>query len=409
MINPIKIKNHLVLSGLLILLVSSAVTAGAAGFTWPWQVYDPWPHSSDLPVTPLDHPDLEERATIIGNDNNSGFHFAVFGDQRILADGEWQEMITHINRINRAGPPLSFLLDTGDIIWSGRYGDQYAKLKEILAPVRELPYLVCLGNHEVCNNREELARHHSAAFLSYLDPSITPERFYYQKQIGRIRFIFLDTNDLVYGDDGSLKESTSPVPGSRAEVQMAWLTARLAEQGGEEHFESLATVVVMHHPFIQTAKKHRSSAKSLWKYRYAGRTLPDILLDGGVDLILTGHTHTYERYLLERHDKRQMHIVNLSGRPRRGWLRLGEKTRKAHDISGDEMEWLTRKGWSDLTGWQITQVEVMAENESDQFGLFSVDQQGVFTLKLFFLDGEAEAGIRQTEPVVLRRTDHNNE
>jgi len=384
------------------LMLALTISPAASAITWPWEVPDPWPHSSNVPVATLDHPNLIERTTSIGADPAHAFHFVVFGDQRILADGEWQEMISYIDQIDETEFPLSFMLDTGDIVWSGNYSDQFSMLRDILSPVKDLPYLVSLGNHETKNNSSPEARENSAAFLAYLDPMITKDRFYYQKQIGQVRFIFLDTNDLVYGDDGSAAGATEPLPGSRAEAQMAWLVEQLGSEPIETAKSFSSTVVVMHHPFIQSSKKHRSSSIALWEYAYQGRTLPDILLDGGVKMILVGHTHTYERYLLERNDGRQMHLVNLSGRPRTGWLRFGERDRRAHDISGEEADWLTEAGWRGLDRWEIGQVEVMAEDETDQFALFSVDNEGSLTLNMFYLDDEMAAGWRRSKPVRLR-------
>ena len=372
---------------LAVLLSALFVTAPrAAAFTWPWEG-SPWPKSSDNPVAPLDHPSLETTLGRIDWDVRGGFQFTVLGDQRALADGEWQDLMEAMSRARPAFDRLLFMLDTGDIVDDGQHADQFGMLREILGPLREVPYLVGLGNHEVRNNRKPAARANASRFLSSLDPGLSEEAMYYRKDVGPVRFLFLDTNDLVYGDDGGRENHTAPLAGSRAEAQMEWLVGQLAEP--EESWGS--TVAVLHHPFVQSSEKHRGHALSLWNYMYKGRTLPDILADGGVDLVLAGHTHTYERFLLEREeDGRRMWFLNVSGRPRTSFLWIGDGPRRSRDISGHERKWLTRAGWN-LAGWSVTQVE--NRNDADQFALLTVDGAGRITLEMFFLDGEGPDGL----------------
>jgi hypothetical protein len=362
-------------------------------FTWPWDRHGPWPCKSEIPVRQCALPTLEERLAEGGLDPHEGFCFACFGDQRALADGEWQELIGHISTLRCEGEPILFALDTGDIVDSGAHCDQFDHLAGILAPLDSIPYLVAVGNHEVDNNRDPLAREFLAAFLASMDSVITPERFYYKKEIGPLRLICLDTSDMVYGDKGFADWSDSLQPGLRAAEQFAWLAAELADTTWKG-----STIVAAHHPLIQSSRKHRKQAQALWSYRYQGRTLPDMFLDGGVNLVISGHTHTYERFRLRREDGRELHIVNLSGRPRTSFLWKGDGRRRAKEIAGTEIEWLADKGWRDLEGWRIFQEEAMVEDEADQFGLFTVDPGGDIWLEMFFLDEDRPDGLRQEMP-----------
>ncbi len=366
------------------------------GFTWPWARSGPWPHKSTIPVKMLALPTLEERLAAGAIDPDQGFCFAAFGDQRSLADGEWQELIKHISVLHCEEEPILFVLDTGDIVDDGSHCNQFDLLAQILAPLDSIPYLLAVGNHEVDNNRDPIAREFLAAFLTELDPEISSERFYYKKEVGPLRMIFLDSSDMIYGDGGMLEDPTTPLPGSRAEAQFVWLEEQLADTSWEG-----STLVAIHHPLIQSSKKHRDQAKALWSYRYKGRTLPDMLLDGGVDLIISGHTHTYERFRLRREDGREMQLVNLSGRPRTAFLWKGDGRRRAQDVAGNELSWLAEEGWRDLEGWRIFQEEAMLEDEADQFGLFAVDPGGEIWLEMHFLDDERPDGIRQTMPQKL--------
>lgn len=365
----------------------------------------PWPKSSQTAVTPLGHPTIEEKIARLGGVKGD-YRFVVFGDQRALADGEWQQLVDHAARISRSDDALMFILDTGDIVDNGSYSDQFAALKEILRPVSHLPYLVGIGNHEKNDNKNPEALENTAAFLEYLDEEFSSSRMYYRKDIGSARFLFMDTSDMIYGDAGEGR-GEGMVHGSRAGAQMEWLIDELADCADDP---GGATILVMHHPIVQSSKKHRAQSAYLWGHSYAGKTVAEILLDGGVDLILTGHTHTYERFVISDQDRRTMQLVNISGRPRGGLMWLGPLgrlwgggvTRRAADIAGREGDWLSSRGWEIPSGWSISQADAMRGDESDQIGIFTVEEDGGILLEMAFLDEEAPAGLRRTAAVRIK-------
>lgn len=386
------------LAGAVALLWAAPVPA----VDWPWESdkYD-WPDGSDLAVEPLDRP-TAEAAVAEAAAAGAPFRFAVFGDQRAMADGEWQELLRRIVEWERDHGDLAFLIDTGDIVNDGRHTNQFHRLTtEILAMAPELPYLVGVGNHEVHNNEDPAARAHTAAYLRALDPRFSAERMYYRKDLGGVAFLFLDTNDLVYGDAGERGACPpEPEPGSRAATQMEWLAAQLAETRAAE---PKLVIAVLHHPFVQSSAKHRESAASLWNLRVDGTPFVDLLVDGGVDVVLTGHTHTYERFRLDREDGARLDVVNLSGRPRGSAFGLGAGLRRARDIRGEERERLADRGWKGLEPWAITQVEWLPKDEeADQFAVFTVEPGGGLTMEVRFLDEEGVDGTRANETVRLR-------
>jgi hypothetical protein len=366
--------------------------APAEGVRWPWNKNAPWPSSSEQPVVPLGHPPVESDP--IG----AGYRFVAYGDQRALADGEWQEMISRIVELEQAEGKIAFVLDSGDIVANGRHADQFRFLSDLLEPIDHIPYLLGVGNHEVDNNRSREAREHAAAFFSYLDPDFSPDRMYYRKDLGAATFLCLDTNDLVYGEHADRKRCPPTVdPESREGLQMKWLDEQLASLDDDP---ARPTIVAMHHPPVQTSGKHRETSASTWNVTHDGRRLIDVLADGGVDVIVTGHTHTYERFRLTRDDGREIDVVNISGRPRDGVLWVGSGSRRARDIRGREDEWLEEKGWTGLDRWDVSQEEVMLESdEANQFAVFDLESDGSLFLQAFFLDDEAPGGLRRGERV----------
>ena len=361
-------------------LLAAAATAGAGD----------WPETADRPVEPLDHVTLEQRLSAGDVDPDAGYSFVVFGDQRAQADEGWQGLIAGIADLPPAEQPL-FIIDTGDIVKAGKYSDQFCHLRDdILSPVRHIPYLVGVGNHELEHNRGRIGLENSARFLSYLDPAISPDRFWYQKIVGPVRYIFLNSADFAVGDDGLQEDLLQPQPGSRAQAQMAWLDERLRETGDWK-----TTVVISHYPFLQTSKSHRGEARAQWLYAYRGRRLVDRLVDGGVDMVLCGHTHTYERFTLTRADGRGLALVNVSGKPHGLVWPFKGAMRRAKDIRGRESDKLDSYGFRALDGWTIVQEDVMLKaDDANQFVRFVVDADGGITGRVHYLDDDAPGGWR---------------
>lgn len=366
------------------------------GFTLPWKVGHPWPDSSDHPVAALDHRSLAEAVAELPGGPEAGFRMAIFGDQRALADGEWQEIMGLIAARAEADSRLLCMLDTGDIVFNGRHSDQFAMFADILAPARDLPYLLTVGNHEVKNNHEPSARANTVACVGYLDPEFSTERMYYEKRIGRMRLLVLDSNDLVYGDDGEADPEEPTALGPRAEAQWRWIVHALAEPEAPGQ----VTVVAIHHPLVQSSKMHRDAAIALWNRRVDGRGLPEIFLDGGVDLVLTGHTHTFEHFRLERGDA-GFDMINVSGRPRTAVLWFGASRRKARDWRGTELIEMADEGWEQLEGWSVSQVDAMLDDEANQFLILDLPSAGAPSYRVHYLDEDAPDGQRVSAPRIL--------
>lgn len=341
-----------------------------------------WPRTSRNPIVPLPHPTVASRVATLTPDVSHGYSFVAFGDQRALIGSELRRLIRSVDSVSARDARVLFLVDTGDIVDNGSLNDQFGLLAEELKAVRRLPYAVGVGNHEVENNQPGSSRVNLARFLSSMGQPLGPDRLYYSMAVGRVRFLFLDSNDLVYKGSDENAEAIA----ARAAAQMEWLTRTLKDPAwGPE----ATTVVVMHHPIVQSSAKHRSQSRALWSYTWKGRSLPDIFADGGVDLILTGHTHTYERFRMERADGRGFVLVNLSGKPEPSFLWFGAGARRARDIHGGEEPWLAQNGWRNLKAWRITQDDVMGEHESNQYGIFTVDGEGGISLAMRFIERPA--------------------
>ncbi len=316
-----------------------------------------WARSSGQPVPRLAHPPFDGVAATV----QAPFRFAVFGDQKGLAKtGEWDALLRQVRALE---PPPLFLLDTGDIVENGVYRDQFGQLEQILSVVDGLPYLLAVGNHEI-DDDDPTAKAHVVEFLGDVigRDQFRAERLYYAKTVGPLRLLVLDSNDLVYPARGDCKERYSA--GERGAEQLAWLVAELARSWDGP------TVVAFHHTMMLSATKHEDHARCVWNGAYGAhgdRTLPEILIDGGVDVVLSGHTHTYEVLRLTR-GERAMLSVNVSGTS--GGSRLARSVPNPNTAFAE-------RGW-DLSGWtDVSQGAFMpSDNIVNQFGVISVTPSG---------------------------------
>ena len=334
-------------------------------------------------VEPLGHPTVEERIDQLGINADDGYRFVVFGDQKNLWNQDFPQLLDQVRSdLADGGPPLLFMIDTGDIVNDGTKSHEFAELAGHLATVRELPYFVAVGNHELRPEKggdtSPHARRNTARFLG---PPYTTARMYFSKQVGKVRFLFLDTNDVpgVYPDlaerDGDAAD--------RGREQLAWLRQELDE---EVH----PTVVLSHHAFVQSPRKHRDHATILWNRRhdaFDGRTMPEMLIDAGVGLVLSGHVHSYEVFELAR-GGHTMWSVNASGKPTGSWFRR-PWTRMPADWRTHELDNMRDKGFrTRVDQWSVTQLSFMTdETKRNQYALVTVDGRGSMHLKLRAVDG----------------------
>jgi hypothetical protein len=147
------------------------------------------------------------------------------------------------------------------------------------------PWMPSLGNHEVEKGNGALG------YTSYLARYRLPDNGradfkgqWYAFTVGSVRFIATDNNDVVYSTDFNF-----PVRGYSSAAQLRWLERELALARSNPDIDWI--VVFVHFPVMSSAGGAdlgvRQTFQPLWD-RY------------GVDLVLTGHSHDYERMYLTR-------------------------------------------------------------------------------------------------------------
>jgi predicted phosphodiesterase len=233
---------------------------------------------------------------------NGSVKFAVIGD---TGTGD-KHQISVANRLaaSRAKFPFEFVLMMGDNLYTGDSPKSYKDSFEV--PYKALldagvKFYASLGNHDNPNER------------LYKPFNMNGERYYtFKPDKSSVRFFALDSN---YVDD----------------KQLTWLDKELAASGSDWK------IVFFHHPLYSSGDTHGPA-------ELQRGLLEPVFLKHGVNVVLSGHEHFYER--IKPQKGIQYFIVGSSGKIREGDLNRSELTAKGWDsgygfmlveIDGDEM------------------------------------------------------------------------
>lgn len=194
------------------------------------------------------------------NESSAPLKFLVYGDDRT-------NPTAHAAVVRAlAATPSDFLVNTGDMVEDGGRAEDWQSFFDIEAPLlRDRAIFVAIGNHELYDDRA------GANFARYLGFSGTggSTQPYGTVRLGNVRFFFLNSlHDWSSGEERK------------------WLEAELGRADGEP---GLAwRIAVMHHgPW--SSGPHGVNTDLLKAH------VPELLAAHGVDLVLGGHDHIYER------------------------------------------------------------------------------------------------------------------
>jgi hypothetical protein len=243
-----------------------AAGLGAAGVlaTGGLLVDQAWPLIRREDLIPGRAPDnrLVPEAWPIGSDVLT---FAAIGDNG--SGGRQAMAVAEEMARTYAMAPYGLVSLLGDICYYGRIRDRFDDV--FIRPMRPLidagvTFELAVGNHDG-------QLHFSDVSLEEIDDTLallgTPAR-YYSTTHGPVDFFYLDS---------SLPSFT----GTAGEEQLDWLDSMLAASSNQWK------VVCLHHPPFSSG--HHGPT---W---WTAETLPPIMERRGVDLVLAGHDHHYER------------------------------------------------------------------------------------------------------------------
>ena len=230
--------------------------------------------------------------------------FAVVGDNGSADSSEYQvgEQMQKAQQISK----FNFVLMLGDNLYGGSsardYQDRFERPYKTLLD-QGVNFYASLGNHD--DNNE----------ISYAPFHMNGRRYYNYSQ-GNVEFFALDTNYL----DGA---------------QLDWLQQELQKS------TAVWKVAFFHHPLYSSGKTHGSN-------RELRLTLEPLFEKYGVNVVLSGHDHVYDRVVPQ--NGILYFVVGSSGRLRSGDLRNDSLKAAGFDsdrcfmlveIAGDEFYYQT--------------------------------------------------------------------
>lgn len=267
------------------------------------------------------------------------FSFIYFGDSQNDLRPMWSWVV---REAFRTAPQAAFTLHGGDLT-GGRendpeWGDWHYSMSWINAMV---PFVGTPGNHDYVTRKNSDGSstrspepHWRAHFaIPQNGPQGFAETTYYLDYQGA-RIISLNSNE-------------------QREAQVPWLTRALAEN------KNNWTIITFHHPVFGTARGRKSATREAWK---------PVFDRYNVDLVLTGHDHTYSRTGLVSEDgdngarrRGTIYIVSCSGpksyqigpadgEPTEQFVRLGEDMQlfQVISIDGARLRYESRTAAGDL-------------------------------------------------------------
>jgi predicted MPP superfamily phosphohydrolase len=234
--------------------------------------------------------------------HSGSVRFAAFGD---MGNGSTQQyQLAGVMNSLHEKFSFDFVVMLGDNIYGGNTPTDFSKKFEM--PYKSLldhgvKFYASLGNHD-----------NAAVEKAYKPFNMNGQQYYTYKK-GNVQFFALDSN---YMDP----------------KEVAWLTKELQNSGSDWK------ICYFHHPLYSSAAYHGSSLE-------LREILEPLLVQYGVQVVLTGHDHVYERIKAQKGI--YYFVAGSGGELRRGNLRKTELTEVGYDqdqvfllleISGDELD-----------------------------------------------------------------------
>lgn len=227
----------------------------------------------------------------------AAYRFTSFGD---LATGNpaWSKSslngVTAVNQVDRFNPLFHVLngdLSYANVNQTDQPGCWADYMDNMMSSARHTPWMTTLGNHEVEAGNGE------TGYNSYLTRFDLPDNGlrgyqgrWYSYRVGSVLFVSLDANEVVFQNGGGTFVGTGDalyVTGYSDGAQVRWLRRTLAAARLDQGIDWI--VAFYHQPALSSSSSGSGSDGGI---REAFLPLFD---EFGVDLVLTGHDHDYER------------------------------------------------------------------------------------------------------------------
>lgn len=247
------------------------------------------------------------------SDQVSPLEFIYFGDAQVGIFEFWSRVL---RSSYAAAPNAKFILHAGDLINTSERDEQWGEWHRAAGWINQtIPSIVTPGNHEygkINTGERGLNRNWKPQFTLPENGVAGLEETNYYYDIQGVRIVSLNSN---------LKQ----------DEQAVWLDKLLSNNPNQW------TVLTFHHPIFSTARnRDNKELREVWK---------PIIDKHGVDLVLTGHDHTYVRSKLVGAEGSKkggtIYVVSVGGS-------------KMYDLT--EREWMHRRA-EDTQLYQIIRID----------------------------------------------------
>ncbi|MFV2060197.1 MAG: metallophosphoesterase [Gammaproteobacteria bacterium] len=195
---------------------------------------------------------------------------------------QWLRQNPRVNKDGSSKPDLDFIITTGDNAYRSGTNKQFQKA--VFAPfadvLRNYSYWPVYGNHDA--RRWAFYNLFTFPIKGELGGVASNTERYYAFDYAKIHFVFLDTTDSDLSTDSRM---------------LNWLKRDLHQT------KQQWLIAVFHHPPYSKGTHDSDNPRDSWGRLVDTReNILPILEQYGVDLVLTGHSHMYERsYLINCH------------------------------------------------------------------------------------------------------------
>ncbi|RWS03557.1 iron/zinc purple acid phosphatase-like protein, partial [Dinothrombium tinctorium] len=213
--------------------------------------------------------------------------FALYGDLGTMAEGG-KSIPTLIDHVKANKYDIVFHI--GDIAYdldssNGRVGDQF--MREIEPIAANVPYMVCVGNHEYRYNFS----HYNNRFTMINEDDGAINNFFYSFNIGPAHIISFSTEFHYFTQYGV----------TQIAKQYQWLEKDLKKANKPENRDKTPWIITFgHKPLIcsndnddDCTKRNNRLRKGMPNTQLFG--FEDLFYQYGVDISFWGHQHSYER------------------------------------------------------------------------------------------------------------------
>lgn len=178
-------------------------------------------------------------------------------------------------------PEAAFFADIGDLADNGEAEWQWEGFLSALAPYTDHPFVPVMGNHECygLDWKNCLPKKYLSTFTFPGNSTTTFHGYFYSFVYGPAEFIVLNTQMLELDDFFG--------EGHLLRAQLSWLK--------EREKKALPWRIALMHKDILAYDEYQPGQDKAYCFSDSGCALLPALEEAGVDLILTGHMHTYRR------------------------------------------------------------------------------------------------------------------